>query len=492
MPDLLDLEIMLHSKVPLIVIETFEEPRALDMIVRAGIKQSKPVFVWSITEGLKRIDLEHAVAERLTCEPDATLAHIKASGRAGIYVLCDFHPFVHDNPKNVRLLKEIAMRHDQLQHSLILLSHALTIPPEIKRYCAQMELSLPSDQELLHLVREEATLWSNRNGGQKVRSDSRTMEKLVANLRGMTYSDARRLARGAIIDDGAITASDLPELNKAKFSLLDMGGVLAYEYDTADFADVGGLGGLKHWLQQRRDAFHRPQPPLDCPKGILLLGVQGSGKSLAAKAVAGMWGVPLLRLDFAALYNKFIGETEKNLREALRLADTLAPCVLWLDEIEKGLANDDADNGTSRRLLGSLLTWMAERKQPVFIVATSNDMSRLPPELVRKGRLDEIFFVDLPDEAVRRDIFSIHLRKRMQNPDAFALDVLSRASEGFSGAEIEQAIVSGLYRCAAEATPLDMQHILHEIASTSPLSVVMAEKIMQLRLWAAERTVQAN
>lgn len=492
MPDLLDLEIMMQSKVPLVVVETFEEPRAIEMILKVGIKQNRPVFVWSITEGLQRIDLEHSVAERLTNEPDATLTHIKGTGRPGIYILCDFHPFLQDNPKHVRLLKEIAMRHEKLHHSIILLSHALTIPPEIKRYCAQMELALPSDEELLHLVREEAALWSNQNCGQKVRTDSKTLEKLVANLRGMTYSDARRLARGVIFDDGAITNTDLPELSKAKFNLLDMDSILSFEYDTADFADVGGLQGLKRWLQQRRDVFHQPDGKLDAPKGILLLGVQGSGKSLAAKAVAGMWGVPLLRMDVGALYNKFIGETEKNLREALKLADTLAPCVLWLDEVEKALASDDSDNGTSRRVLGTLLTWMAERKAPVFIVATSNDISRMPPELVRKGRLDEIFFVDLPDAAIRRDIFLIHLRKRLQNPDQFDLEVLANASDGFSGAEIEQAIVSGLYRCAAEDVQLNTQHILHEIAITSPLSIVMAEKMAELRAWAGERTVAAN
>lgn len=492
MPDLTDLEIIMHSKVPLIVIETFEEPRAIDMILRVGVKQSRPVYAWSITEGLKRIDLEHSVAERLTNEPDATLTHIKASGRSSIFILCDIHPFLQDNAKNVRLLKEIAMTHEKLQHSVILLSHSLNIPPEIKRYCAQMELSLPSDEELLHMVREEAAIWSTRNQGQKVKTDSRTLEKLVANLRGMTYSDARRLARGVIVDDGAITHTDLPDLNRAKFELLDMGGVLGFEYDTAEFADVGGLDGLKRWLQQRRGVFHAPDGKRDAPKGILLLGVQGSGKSLAAKAVAGMWGVPLLRMDIGALYNKFIGESERNLRDALKMADTLAPCVLWLDEIEKGLAGDDSDNGTSRRLLGTLLTWMAERKTPVFIVATSNDISRLPPELVRKGRLDEIFFVDLPDVSIRRDIFSIHLRKRQQDAHRFNLDQLAQASDGFSGAEIEQAVVAGLYRCAAENIDLDDQHILHEIAVTRPLSVVMAEPLARLRLWAEERTVPAN
>ncbi|MEC8814065.1 MAG: AAA family ATPase [Pseudomonadota bacterium] len=492
MPDLVDLEIIMLSRVPIIVIETFEEPRALDLIKRAGMKLQKPVFSWSVTEGVQRIDLAHGVPEHLTTEPGAALAHIKQTGRAGVYILCDFHPFLCEAPKNVRLLKEIAMGHDEHHHTLILLSHALDIPPEIQRYCARMDLSLPNDEQLMHLVKEEASVWSSQNRGAKVKTDNQTLSKLVSNLRGLTYSDARRLARGAIFDDGAITASDLPELNRAKFELLGMEGVLSFEYDTSSFADVGGLNGLKEWLSKRRDYFLNPRAGVDSPKGVLLLGVQGGGKSLAAKAVAGMWGVPLLRLDFSALYNKYIGETEKNLRESLAMADTLAPCVLWLDEIEKALSVDASDNGTSKRLLGALLTWMAERRQPVFLVATSNDISRMPPELVRKGRLDEIFFVDLPSEVVRRDIFSIHLRKRFQNPEGLDLDSLARASDGFSGAEIEQAVVSGLYRCQAEAVELDTQHLLQEIASTQPLSIVMAERLAELRTWAAGRTVAAD
>ena len=492
MPDLVDLEIMMQSRVPLIVIETFEEPRALDLIKLAGIKQNKPVFVWSITEGVQRVDLAHSVAEHLTTEPDSALAHIKQNGRAGVYVLCDFHPFLQDHPKNVRLLKEIAMRHDDHHHTLILLSHALSIPPEIRRYCGRMDLSLPSDEQLMHLVKEEASVWSHQNRGMKVKTDSKTLTKLVANLRGLTFSDARRLARGAIFDDGAITDTDLPELNRAKFELLGMDGVLSFEYDTSSFAEVGGLVGLKQWLTKRREHFLNPQPGVDAPKGVLLLGVQGGGKSLAAKAVAGMWGVPLLRLDFSALYNKYIGETEKNLRESLAMADTLSPCVLWLDEIEKALSVDASDNGTSKRLLGALLTWMAERKQPVFLVATSNDISSLPPELVRKGRMDEIFFVDLPTETVRREIFAIHLRKRFHDPDRLDLDALARSCAGFSGAEIEQAVVSGLYRCQAEAVELDTQHLLEEVACTQPLSVVMGEKLAALREWAQGRTVAAD
>jgi SpoVK/Ycf46/Vps4 family AAA+-type ATPase len=307
----------------------------------------------------------------------------------------------------------------------------------------------------------------------------------------MSISDVRRLVRSAIWNDGSLNEEDLPRINKAKFALLDMEGVISFEQQTEDFSNVGGLVNLKRWLLTRRDAFNDDDSTLDRPKGILLLGVQGGGKSLAAKAVAGLWGLPLMRMDVGALYNKFHGETERNLREALKLADAMSPCVLWLDEIEKGMAQDGNDNGVSQRLLGTLLTWMAERRTRVFIVATSNDISRLPPELIRKGRLDEIFFVDLPEQSVRKDIFTIHLRKRNCTVADFNLDQLADATQGFSGSEIEQAIIAALYSAGAEGKPLATDILLREIAATSPLSVVMSEQIASLRLWAQDRTIPA-
>jgi SpoVK/Ycf46/Vps4 family AAA+-type ATPase len=289
-----------------------------------------------------------------------------------------------------------------------------------------------------------------------------------------------------------LTESDLDDLAKTKYRLLDNTGVLSLELDSAKFSQVAGLANLKRWLEQRRDIFVADQPPgaLDLPKGILLLGVQGGGKSLAAKSVAGSWHLPLLRLDFATLYNKYYGETERNLRDSLKTAESMAPCVLWIDEIEKGLATDD-DGGPSKRILGTLLTWMAERQSRVFLVATANDIEMLSPELLRKGRFDEIFFVDLPDAEIREAIFRIHLEKRKQNPAIFDMDRLRSASEGFSGAEIEQAVVAALYASHASKTPLDTGHILTEIEQTRPLSVLMAEKIAYLRDWASSRTVTA-
>jgi SpoVK/Ycf46/Vps4 family AAA+-type ATPase len=264
------------------------------------------------------------------------------------------------------------------------------------------------------------------------------------------------------------------------------------EFDTTDFDAVGGLQQLKRWIALRRRAFLQPDEQLDPPRGILLTGVQGSGKSLAAKAIAGMWQLPLLRLDFGTLYNKFFGQTERNLREALQAAEVMAPCVLWIDEIEKAIAGGDYDSGTSRRILGNLLTWMAERSAPVFIVATANAIEQLPPELIRKGRLDEIFFVDLPDAATRGEIFAIHLRSRGLKPGEFNLVELANLTEGFSGAEIEQAIVAGLYLAREQQTALTDSHLRQEIGQTRPLSRVMSEQIGQLRAWARGRTVTAG
>jgi len=281
---------------------------------------------------------------------------------------------------------------------------------------------------------------------------------------------------------------------QAKYDLLNRGGILHYEYDTAKFSDVGGLLNLKRWLTLRKPAFLNDAGAthLDTPKGILLIGVQGCGKSLAAKATAGIFDLPLLRLDFATLYNKFHGETEKNLRESLKTADIMAPCVLWIDEIEKGLAGRGGETGTTQRVLGSFLTWMAEKRSQVFVVATANDISSLPPELVRKGRFDELFFVDLPSTAIREQIFDIHLRVRGQHAQSLNLPDVAAAAEGFSGAEIEQAIVSALYTAHAHNSNLASEHLLAELQRTKPLSVVMSEKVALLRQWAAGRTVACD
>ena len=492
--DLKDLELLIDSKVPLLVIESYEEPRVLEMLTRLAIRKALSLYTWSVTEGICRLGFGNdAPSNEQNKNPTEALTTIKNAREASVYVLCDFHPYLRDEPVNVRLLREIAMRHQSLGHTIVLLSHKVDLPPEIKRYSARFELSMPTEEQLMNLVREEAVNWSKQHRGQPVRSDPETFSQLVKNLKGVSLQDARQLIRGVIYDDGAILESDLPEVNKAKFALMDMEAVLSFEYNTAHFSEVGGLSKLKRWLSERQKAWqHRKDGNIDMPKGIMLLGVQGGGKSLAAKAVAGMWNLPLLRLDFGALYNKFHGETERNLRDALKLADLMSPCVLWLDEIEKGISTSDNDQGTSARLLGTLLTWMAERKTAVFLVCTSNDISRLPPELIRKGRLDEIFFVDLPSPKVRADILKIHLNKRGEDANDFDIPLLTQLTEGFSGADIEQAIVSALYSSSSVEDNLTTEKLAREIKETSPLSIVMQEKIDKLRAWASERCVFAD
>jgi SpoVK/Ycf46/Vps4 family AAA+-type ATPase len=490
MNDLHDLEVMLRSETPILLIESLEEPRLLELLGELGVRLRLPVFRWTLTDGLLPLH-QAGSGQPQRSEPAEVLRHIKAEARPGLYLLLDFHPFL-DHPLHVRLLKEIAQGFAEAgPRRLVLVSHALATPAELRHLCARFELRLPDRQRLLALIRDEAQRWQYADRGRSFRASRSAVEQLSRNLLGVTESDARRLIRNAIVNDGAITESDVADVTRAKYELLSPEGVVSFEYETASFAEVAGLAELKAWLERRRAPFLSADADADRPKGMMLLGVQGSGKSLAAKAVAGCFGVPLLRLDFGRLYDKYIGETERKLRDALRTADVMAPCVLWCDEIEKGIAVDASAEGPGRRLLGSLLTWMAERRNAVFIVATSNDIASLPPELVRKGRLDEIFFVDLPDPEVRRAIFAIHLHKRGLRPDDFELDQLAAASAGFAGAGIEQAIVSAIYAARAGDSAPDTESILAQLSATQPLSVVMEAQIAELRAWASGRTVQA-
>ncbi len=399
-----------------------------------------------------------------------------------------------EDPFNIRTIKEIALQHDEKPNTLVFVSHNLKIPVELEKFVAHFELRLPTTKELRNIIIKEAIRWQGKHKTNHIIQDDEVVELLARNLTGLPQQDVRRLARHAIADDGALSKSDLPEIMTAKYRLLSKDNGLSFEHDTAKFSDVAGMKKLKKWLQQRKDVFIAEKPPkgLDRPKGLLLNGVQGSGKSLTAKAIAGVWNLPLLHLDIGSLFNKFIGETEKNLRDAIKTAEVMSPCILWIDEIEKGISTGDDTTGTSDRVLGTILTWMAERKHRVFLAITANNIEALPPELIRKGRLDEIFFVDLPDHNTRKEIFRIHLNKREVSSDSFDLERLAQISNGFSGAEIEQSVVSDLYAAHAENSPLKQAQLLEELLSTKPLSVVMAEKIASLRAWASERTVSAN
>jgi hypothetical protein len=485
-----DLAAMVRSRTPLIAVESNEEPQIVQLLREIARKLQLKAFRWTVTEGLQAFDPADQ-PQQSVLKSQEILSYIKTFASRDLFILLDFHPYLTDNV-HTRFLKDIALSYAKHRSTVVLVGGALQMPGELRSFTAYFRLPLPTSGELRGIVHDVAGEWGAQHGQSEVQTTNKALDLLVRNLAGLTATDARRLALKAINDNGVISESDLPEVMRAKYELLGRDSPLTFEYETAQFAEIGGMKRLRTWLEVRKSFFREGAPELlDPPRGVLLLGVQGCGKSLAAKAAAGIFGVPLLRLDFGVLYSKYYGETERNLRKALETAEVMAPCVLWLDEIEKGLVGDD-DDGLSRRVLGTLLTWMSERKAPVFIVATANDIMRLPPEIVRKGRFDEIFFVDLPSEQNRRDILAIHLDKRCLKPARFDLGALATATQGFSGSEIEQAVVSAMYAAHDQRRAVSQADLLTEIQQTRPLSVTMAEKVDELREWAAGRTVPCD
>ncbi len=500
MSELHDLVALIRADTPLLVIETPDEARVIELFRQTLMHAWRALYRWSITEGLRRMDFDREDESEVAPDLSATLEEIRQAGQRGTYLLLDAHPYL-GYASSQRLLRDIIQRRGSQPHVLVLIGTRVVVPEALEPFAVRFSLRLPDANALLKLVQDEARAYTTEHGGRRVEADAAAVKQIVRNLQGMSLTDARRIARHLIYRDGVLGADDLPELARLKFEMLNRSGHLHYEYDTARFSDVGGAGRLKRWIEQRREAFVQDPPPggpgfgqLDPPKGVLLLGVQGCGKSMLAKAVAGGFGVPLVRLDFGTLYDKYHGETERNLRDALASTEQLAPCVLWIDEIEKGLApsSGEGDGGLSRRVLGYLLTWMAERKSHVFLVATANQVHDLPPELLRKGRFDEIFFVDLPDPATRAEIFALHLDRRKLPREDIDLSALAAAADGFSGAEIEQVIVSALYATHAARTGVDTHALIQAIRDTRPLSVLMAEQVQALRAWAQSRTVPAG
>lgn len=495
MSELLDLVALVRADTPLLVIETPDEARVMDLFRQSLMHVWRALYRWSVTEGLRRVDMDSEEDAGIAPDMSAALREIQAATQRGIYLLMDATPYL-GYASYQRAVRDIIQRRDSLPHVLVMVGTKVELPEALEPFAVRFSLQLPDAHALLKMVKDQARDYAVQNGGRRVEVDVEAVKQIVHNLRGMSLVDARRITRHLIWRDGALGPNDLPELARLKFELLNKSGHLHYEYDTAHFSDVGGANRLKRWVEQRRIAFVQDPPPagLPPPKGMLLLGVQGCGKSLIAKAVASGFGVPLVRLDFGTLYDKYQGETEKNLREALASIEQLVPCVLWIDEIEKALATDsgDTDGGLSRRVLGYLLTWMAERTSRVFLVATANQVHQLPAELLRKGRFDEIFFMDLPDATTRAEIFALHLDRRKLARDGIDLSALAAAANGFSGAEIEQVIVSALYAAHAAQGTLDTHLLMQAIRDTRPLSVLMAEQVQALRDWALPRTVPAD
>ena len=492
-----DLDTLIRARYPLIYLVSWEEQRLDAILHDIAQNHGKALLHWSVTRGLRRVSGARSMPiSEQSREPIEALSGIAKLTEASLVVLKDFHPFL-DNPAVVRALRELSQDLKSTYTTVILLSPTLTIPVELEKEISVLDVPLPSFRDLYQLLKEIVGV-VRRGNKARVELTKEQAENIIKAAQGLTLSEAENAFAKAIANDGVLDQDDIRLVLDEKRQVIRKSGLLEFVGVEQQLAHVGGLDELKGWLTGRIGAFGEPARKfgLPAPKGLLLLGVQGCGKSLTAKAVASHWALPLLRLDVGRIFSSLIGSSEENLRKAIRVAESVSPTVLWIDEIEKGLAGSAGaavtDSGVSARVFGALLTWLQEKTAPVFVVATANRIDALPPELLRKGRFDEIFFIDLPSAAERREIFRIHVAKRLRDPAAFDLDALSTAAEGFSGAEIEQAVVAGLYHAFGEGTDLRQVHVMKAIEESVPLSSTMGEDIGRLREWSKNRTRPAS
>ncbi len=478
-----------------ISIVTHEERYALEILRKTADKFKRDLWVWSIADGVRdgAIDGGPCIAD--TDAPVAGLLNLSQARPGSICVTLDLADHLK-NAKTLRILRDLVDNFHKTGITIVMIDSTAHLPDVIKTYARPFELSYPDEQELLQIIK--ATLQRlHRKKPIEVGITQKGLDTIVRNLRGLTRRQAVRVISDAVALDQTFNDDDINVIIANKRRMIQQNGLLEYIQTPLDLDEIGGMHHLKKWLNHRKDVFSPEAKAFGIvpPKGVLMLGVQGAGKSLCAKAIATAWQQPLLRLDPSTLYASYIGESEKNLREALRQTEMMAPVILWIDEIEKAFASAasrSADGGLSQRMFGTLLTWLQEHQQPVFVVATANDIEALPPELLRKGRFDEIFFVDLPPEEVRKEIFAIHLRKRGRDPARFDLDALARASQDYSGAEIEQAVIAALHDAYTEKTDLNTARIVAAVQGSPPLSATMAEKVSALRHWAQGRCVIAE
>ena len=536
------LKILFNSTTPVVIIETLEEERMMFLVRSACSELDLPLFEWSIATGLlrsgsnapvppssqrttqsdlsKRIAAAQAALVQANLPPvdfgpmaadapaqstaiintstaSGVLAHLDTLTIPGVFVLKDFHRQM-DDAIVVRRLREVAQDFAHQRRTMILTGPSVTVPPELSNLVEYLDLPLPDRERLREIIQQT---FKRLSGMYTLKSslDETGWEAVASNLRGLTEEEAERAVAQVIVKSYGLTASCITDVLEAKQEILRRTGMLEFIDATDSMASVGGLENLKKWLQKRRGAFADDARSfgLEPPRGVIIMGVQGCGKSLCARSIAGEWKLPLVRFDSAAVFDKYIGETEKRIKKLFDVAEELSPCVLWIDELEKVFAGSGPDSasvdaGVSSRLLGSFLSWMQDRKSPVFVAATSNNVNALPPELIRKGRFDEIFFVDLPNPAERRAIFSLQLARRKRNPADFDLDRLAAASADYSGAEIDAVVQSALYASFSDGKPMTTQNLLQELKSTVPLSATRAEDITALREWARERAVAAS
>lgn len=545
MPEPLErLKVLINSSTPIVIIETMEEARAVRLIRTAADDAQLPVFEWNVADGLTRaggvpvnsapitspvprppahhegtvyggpVYGESPEEKRFvssvmsgltrdetsiynTKEPAQVLAHLESMNIEAVFVLKDFHRHL-DEAVVVRRLRDVACGFEGKRRTLIITAPALSVPPELSTLVEYLDLPLP-DVKQLHAVVEKTFARISRTHSLKNKLDAAGMDAVARNLRGLTEEEAERAVAQAIIARYSLSPEVITDVAEAKKDLLRRSGMLEFIDPTETMANIGGLEILKNWLEQRRGSWEDSARNfgLEPPRGVLLLGVQGCGKSMCARAIAGTWGIPLVKFDSAAIFDKYMGETEKHVKRLFQVAEELAPAVLWIDELEKIFAGGrpesaSVDAGVSARLMGAFLSWMQERRSPVFVAATSNDVTALPPELIRKGRFDEMFFVDLPNTAERRAILKLQLSQRKQDAAQFDLEQLASAAHGYSGAEIGAAIQTAMFACFAGKKPVTTEAILQALRWSVPLSTSRAEDVQALRDWAHTRAIPAS
>lgn len=482
-----ELSILVQAQYPLIYLVTSEEERAEQAI--ATLAQTKPqrrVFIWTVTHGIVEYGQPRNVTQHNTVSPQPALEWVIRQREPGIYIFKDLHPLMA--PDVIRWLRDAVASFKDTHKTIILMSPVLEVPIELEKEVAVLDYALPDMGELNQVLTQQ--IEQNRMR----RPSTETREKLLKAALGLTRDEAEKVYRKAQVVAGKLTETEVEIVLSEKKQLIRRNGILEYIEEDETLDSVGGLEELKHWLKQRSNAFteRAREYGLPQPKGMLILGVPGCGKSLIAKTTSRLWGLPLMRLDMGRVYDgSMVGRSEANLRNALKTAESISPAILFIDEIDKAFAGStgsaDSDGGTSSRIFGSFLTWMQEKTSPVFVMATANRVERLPGEFLRKGRFDEIFFVDLPNAEERKEIFKIHLSKRRREIARFDLDQLVSICDGFSGAEIEQALIAAMYEAFAQEREFTQLDIIAAIKATLPLSKTMSEQVTALRDWARQR-----
>jgi SpoVK/Ycf46/Vps4 family AAA+-type ATPase len=485
------IEYLIRARYPLMYLVSSEEMRVENTLKKICIERNKKIFLWSITKGLES-GTEDSVNNELR-EPTKVLDHIIKTNINGVFVLRDFHPFLND-PVVIRKLRDVSRVLKTCMKNIIILSPLLKIPVELEKEIAVMDYDLPTKEELDLIV--EAILRSiDKPETIEIFKDVKKRDKVLDAALGLTVDEAENVFAKSLVQTNQF---DIDIILSEKEQIIRKSGVLEFYKASEDISDIGGLENLKVWLNKRTLAFTKEARDfgLPQPKGIILIGIPGCGKSLTAKAISSLWKVPLLKLDVGKVFSSLVGSSEENVRRAIMTAESIAPSILWLDELEKGFSGVQSsgmsDAGTTARVFGTFLTWLQEKTSPVFVVATCNDITSLPPELLRKGRFDEIFYIDLPNLNERKEIFKIHIEKRKRDLNIFELDKLASISHGYSGAEIEQIVISALYDAFDCGEELNNERLIHSIAETIPLSQTMEDKISKTRDWAKTRARKAS